>query len=198
MKSMPPEMINVCMRYSGNRSIAEETMQEGFLIIFSKIGQLKDSHKLGSWIKQIMINSSLKKLRKKEKLIFLSDELLEEHGRPYDIFYLNDNSVWVTGSGGLTAIYDYTVGHNDYTINSKNLIIYPNPAADHINIELTNKHDEIERVEIYSISGTKVYANNHFSLNNIGSIDISSLKSGTYIVRVESNNEIRLTKLVLR
>lgn len=73
-----PKMIIVCLRYCGNRSIAEEAMQEGFLNVFKNIGQLKDPKKLVAWIKQIMVNSSLMKLRKKEELVFYSDELLDK------------------------------------------------------------------------------------------------------------------------
>ena len=73
-----PKMIHVCRRYSNNRNPAEDVMQEGFIKVFNKIDQLKDSSKLDAWIKQIMITQSLMRLRKKENLVFYDDHSLEE------------------------------------------------------------------------------------------------------------------------
>lgn len=72
-----PEMMNVCMRYCGDRSTAKDVMQEGFINIYKHIGQLKDSNKLRPWIKQIMVNSAMMKLRKKESLVFYSDDEID-------------------------------------------------------------------------------------------------------------------------
>jgi RNA polymerase sigma-70 factor (ECF subfamily) len=72
-----PEMMNVCLRYCGDRPTAKDVMQEGFIRVYQHISELKDAKKLKSWIKQIMVNSVLMKLRKKEALVFYSDELLD-------------------------------------------------------------------------------------------------------------------------
>lgn len=92
-----PKMINVCLRYCGSRYVAEEAMQDGFIKVYNSIGQLKDPHKLGSWIKKIMINSSLMKLRKKERLVFYTDELLEQKHIENiyfdDSFHYNENDL---------------------------------------------------------------------------------------------------------
>ncbi len=74
-----PDMIQICLRYCNNRFMAEEAMQEGFLSVFKHLGQLKDSTKLRAWVKQIMVNTSLMKIRKKEPLVFYSDELLDQN-----------------------------------------------------------------------------------------------------------------------
>ena len=73
-----PEMMNVCLRYCNNRSTAKDVMQEGFISIYKHIGQLKDSTKLRPWIKQIMVNSAMMKIRKKESLVFYSDDDLSK------------------------------------------------------------------------------------------------------------------------
>jgi RNA polymerase sigma-70 factor (ECF subfamily) len=65
--------------------MAEEAMQEGFLSVFNHLGQLQDPTKLKAWIKQIMVNSSLMKIRKKDPLVFYSNELLDEN-QPKEIF----------------------------------------------------------------------------------------------------------------
>jgi RNA polymerase sigma-70 factor (ECF subfamily) len=73
-----PEMIKICSRYCGNRFMAEEAMQEGFLSVFKHLNQLQEPGKLRAWIKQIMVNSSLMKIRKKDPLVFCSTELLDD------------------------------------------------------------------------------------------------------------------------
>ena len=72
-----PEMINVCLRYCGDKPTAKDVMQEGFISVFQHIGQLQDVKKLKPWIKQIMVNTVLMKIRKKESLVFCGDELLD-------------------------------------------------------------------------------------------------------------------------
>ena len=72
-----PEMMNVCLRYCGDRSTAKDVMQEGFIRVYKHVDQLKDSKKLRPWIKQIMVNSAMMKIRKKESLVFYSDEVLD-------------------------------------------------------------------------------------------------------------------------
>ena len=70
--------------------MAEEAMQEGFMNVFKHLSQLKDPTKLKAWIKQIMVNSSLMKIRKKEPLLFYSNEKLDE-SQPKELF--EDDSV---------------------------------------------------------------------------------------------------------
>lgn len=72
-----PDMMTVCMRYVGDRPTAKDVMQEGFIRVYEHIGQLKDVAKLRAWIKQIMVNTVLMKMRKKESLVFYSDAVLD-------------------------------------------------------------------------------------------------------------------------
>lgn len=52
-------MFGVCLRYTKNREEAEEVLQEGLLKVFNKIGDFKKAGSLESWIKRIIINTSL-------------------------------------------------------------------------------------------------------------------------------------------
>ncbi|MCF6170805.1 MAG: sigma-70 family RNA polymerase sigma factor [Bacteroidales bacterium] len=72
-----PEMMTVCLRYCGDKPTAKDVMQEGFIRVYQHIGQLKDPTKLKAWIKQTMVNTVLMKMRKKESLVFCSDEVLD-------------------------------------------------------------------------------------------------------------------------
>lgn len=62
------QMYQTCFRYLSDQHEAEDTVVEGFVKVFSKIGSFEYRGKgsLAGWIKRIMINECLMKLRKKK------------------------------------------------------------------------------------------------------------------------------------
>ena len=73
------QMYGVCYRYVGEDS-ALDVMHDGFVKVFSAIGQLHatDLHGFRSWITRIMVTTSLHHLRKQKNSSFLSVDDLEE------------------------------------------------------------------------------------------------------------------------
>lgn len=62
-----PKMLAVCMRYSKNKSDAEDILQDAFIKIFNNIGSFKNEGSLEGWIRRIMVNTSLDQIRKNNK-----------------------------------------------------------------------------------------------------------------------------------
>jgi RNA polymerase sigma factor (sigma-70 family) len=62
------KMFVVCLRYTKSREEAEEILQEGFLKTFQFLHQFKNEGTLEGWIRKIMINCALQKLRNKSRL----------------------------------------------------------------------------------------------------------------------------------
>lgn len=62
------KLFSVCLKYSRNYQDAEDTLQDSFLIIFSKISQYKNKGSFEGWLKRITINTVLQKYRKKSPL----------------------------------------------------------------------------------------------------------------------------------
>ncbi|PWT96767.1 MAG: RNA polymerase subunit sigma-24 [Bacteroidetes bacterium] len=60
-----PQMKGVCMRYARNSFEAEEILQEGFIQVFECLSQYRFQSPLQYWIRKIMINCALQKLRLK-------------------------------------------------------------------------------------------------------------------------------------
>jgi len=60
------KMLGVCLRYSKSTPQAEDVLQEGFIKVFSKLEMYKGGS-LEGWIRKIMVNSSLDKIRKEKK-----------------------------------------------------------------------------------------------------------------------------------
>ena len=65
-----------------------------------------------------------------------------------------------------------------------NMTVYPNPAVDVLNVEITNANFKQSEVSIFSVSGVEVMNNN--MMGNKKSLDIQKLSSGVYFVRVSN------------
>jgi RNA polymerase sigma factor (sigma-70 family) len=63
-----PKMFVVCLRYSRSREEAEEILQEGFLKVFQFLHQFRHEGSLEGWIRKIMVNAALQRLRNKSRL----------------------------------------------------------------------------------------------------------------------------------
>ena len=60
-------MLSVCYRYTRSMKDAEDVLQEGFVKVFSKLGQYKSEGELGAWIRRIMVNTALNYLKRNKK-----------------------------------------------------------------------------------------------------------------------------------
>ncbi len=58
------KMMAVCVRYIANRSDAEETMIDGFMRAFERIGQFREEGSFEGWLRRIMVTESLMFLRR--------------------------------------------------------------------------------------------------------------------------------------
>ncbi len=58
-----PVMYGLCLRYAGNEDDARDIMQDGFIKVFSKIGQYTGKGSLEGWIRRIMVNTALERYR---------------------------------------------------------------------------------------------------------------------------------------
>ena len=67
-------MFPVCMRYIGDRTLAEDILQDGFITLFTKLGSYKGDGSFEGWARRIFVTTALMDLRKKDALK-MSDEL---------------------------------------------------------------------------------------------------------------------------
>ncbi len=66
-------MLGVCLRYSKNKSEAEDVLQDGFIKVFSNIKKFRSEGSFEGWIKRIMINTALINARNNLKHYYHSD-----------------------------------------------------------------------------------------------------------------------------
>ncbi|RZK47338.1 MAG: tandem-95 repeat protein, partial [Pedobacter sp.] len=85
---------------------------------------------------------------------------------------------------------------NNFRSFTNDLMLYPNPATDQINLVLYNERFKKAGVTVYDVTGRKVMA--PFEINNIQNrfstvIDVQGLKPGTYIIEVIMDNRQKVT-----
>jgi RNA polymerase sigma-70 factor (ECF subfamily) len=74
-------MFNTALRLTGNELDAEDAVQEGFIKAFSKMHQYRFEGSFGGWLKRIIINSALDRMRRKPPefaSLDIADELEEK------------------------------------------------------------------------------------------------------------------------
>lgn len=62
-EKLAPKMLAICLRYLKDQMQAEDIMIEGFMKVFSKIDLYRGEGSFEGWIKKIMVNECLMKLR---------------------------------------------------------------------------------------------------------------------------------------
>ena len=75
------KMFIVCMRYSPNREEAEDTLQEGFIKVFTNLRQYQFNGAFEGWVRKIMVNCALQKYRIKSNLrtVVIEDDSIIEY-----------------------------------------------------------------------------------------------------------------------
>ena len=72
------KLFGVCLKYSRNYEEAQDNLQDGFMIIYEKIGQFSFSGSFEGWAKRVMINNALQYYRKENFLRLVNEEIAEE------------------------------------------------------------------------------------------------------------------------
>ena len=67
-------MFPVCMRYAGDRELAEDGLQDGFVSLFTRLDTYKGEGSFEGWARKIFVTTALMNLRKKDALK-MSDDL---------------------------------------------------------------------------------------------------------------------------
>ena len=67
-------MFPICIRYIGDRILAEDVLQDGFVTLFSRLQDFKGEGSFEGWARRIFVTTALMSLRKKDALM-MCDEL---------------------------------------------------------------------------------------------------------------------------
>ncbi|MEO8761468.1 MAG: T9SS type A sorting domain-containing protein, partial [Bacteroidia bacterium] len=116
---------------------------------------------------------------------------------PYATFDINNNKVndpWPTpfASSGFDldavgVINQQTTGINQLSVNSNQLIVYPNPASNYVAISLNKTTHDNTSVFISDVNGKIILQQNIFSTESMVTIDVSALENGFYFLQIKDN-----------
>ncbi len=77
-KLLAPKMYVVCQRYVATKEDAEEILQEGFIRVFGCLHQYKNEGVFEGWVRKIMVNCALQKIRSKPILYAIPHSNIDE------------------------------------------------------------------------------------------------------------------------
>lgn len=100
------------------------------------------------------------------------------------------NPITITMDGNKTATANFSSTANVSDFDKESITIYPNPTQDIINIKSSNL--DIDKIEIYNLLGKKILVKSNTSIN------ISTLPTGIYFVKITSTNNTLITKKIIK
>ncbi len=101
--------------------------------------------------------------------------------------FFESGNIIISGSSGFTLVKESNLSVDD--LQQKNFSLYPNPARNSLTI--SSENEGISKVEIYNVLGQRVMDNTYAS-NLTETINISSLNTGMYLVKINNTTAKRL------
>jgi photosystem II stability/assembly factor-like uncharacterized protein len=112
----------------------------------------------------------------------------------FSVFFTDPNTGYVVGKGGTilktTNGGGYPEGYNDLSLESGNLKIFPNPTSTAITIETPSKG----LLSILNLNGQELLQQE--ITQPVTTIDVSTLPSGIYVVKVVGEKGVRVEKFI--
>jgi RNA polymerase sigma-70 factor (ECF subfamily) len=81
---LAPRMFPLCIRYVGDRELAEDILQDGFVTLFTHLSDYKGDGSFEGWARKIFVTTALMELRRKDALK-MSDDLEVVRGMKTEI-----------------------------------------------------------------------------------------------------------------
>lgn len=109
--------------------------------------------------------------------------------------------ITMSASGSTPANNDYlwvddlaftgTVASFQHIVDNKNIKLFPNPASEMINLDLSSFTDKKVQIAIYDMIGNQVLLESINSTASLANISVSNFAKGNYLLNVTSDSEIQ-------
>ena len=132
-------------------------------------------------------------------------EVVEYKGPVSGVAPAGDYKIRVSHKGTLTGgsqkfsliVYGYGGSVSTKKNEFDNLVVYPNPTNNLLNISADLASIGNAKVQLYDIAGKQVYNNESLFYNtNLATIDISNLQAGVYMLKIENKELSQTVKVV--
>jgi hypothetical protein len=112
----------------------------------------------------------------------------------YSVYFTDANTGYAVGlNGTILKTTNGGTGYSDLSFTSKTLNIYPNPLSEKITIELSGIPCT-RQLSIMNLNGQEVMQ--YKITESKTQIDITSLPSGVYFVRLTNDKTVQVGKIV--
>ena len=102
--------------------------------------------------------------------------------------FFESGNIVISGENGFTLVRDNSsLGNSDADLENFNL--YPNPAKN--KLKVNSKNEPLKQIEVFNVLGQRII-NLNFSSSLSENIDISSLNTGMYLVKINNLTTKRL------
>ena len=102
--------------------------------------------------------------------------------------FFESGNIVISGENGFTLVRDNSsLGNSDADIENFNL--YPNPAKN--KLKVNSKNEPLKQIEVFNVLGQRIL-NLNFSSSLSENIDISTLNTGMYLVKINNLTTKRL------
>ena len=75
-------LFGICLKYSRNKTEAEDNLHDSFMTIFEKIHQFRSQGSFEGWLKRIAVNTVLQKYRREQPLTLVAENIDSEDEEP--------------------------------------------------------------------------------------------------------------------
>lgn len=133
-------------------------------------------------------------------------EVVEYKGAATGVAASGEYTIRVTHKGTLIngkqmfSLIVYGIEKGNVSVKKEtfdNLLVYPNPATNVLNISADLMSIADATVELYDITGKKVYNNTELFYNtNNTAIDISPFQPGVYVLKLQTDSTVQSVKII--
>lgn len=67
-ENFAPKMLGICLRYTNDKEVARDLLQDGFIKVFTNFKMYKGTGSLEGWLRKVFVNTALEYLRKTDIL----------------------------------------------------------------------------------------------------------------------------------
>ena len=86
------KMFAVCLRYSANYEDARDMLHDGFVTVFTKIGQFQYGGSFEGWVRRIFVNNAMERYRNDARLSIVDS--VDENSLHYAVNEVDDVDEW--------------------------------------------------------------------------------------------------------
>lgn len=75
--------------------------------------------------------------------------------------------------------------------------VFPNPSTGVFQVDIADVRADVQSIEVYSVDGKKVLSVGDQMINNLTEINLSTMTSGVYLIKIITKNEVYSSKVTL-